>query len=73
MVEVLDVQGNVFVSKAKVCVDRDVLLGGVLMLGVLDDVADLDNPKKNEGAFEVKAFLKNPNFRATEFLRMAVL
>jgi len=73
MVEVLDPQGNVFVSRAKVYVDRDVSIGGVLMLGTLASVVYLDDPKANNGAYEIRAFLKNPNFKATEFLRTAVL
>jgi len=73
MVEVLDAQDNVFISRAKVYVDRDVSIGGVLMLGTLDDVVYLDDPKANDGAYEIRAFLKNPNFKATEFLRTAVL
>jgi len=73
VMEVLDAQGTIFISHAKLYIDRDVSIGGVLMLGTLDDVEYIDDPKANEGAYEIKAFLKNPNLKATEFSRTAVL
>ena len=60
-------------SKAMVLVDRDTPVGGVLMLGVLADVTDMANPKQNEGAWEIQAFHKIPDFKATKFLRKVFL
>jgi hypothetical protein len=71
--EFITSDGTKLMSKAKVYVDRDVDKGGVLMLGVLDDITDSENVKENEGAWEIKRFDKLPNFRATEFLRTAFL
>ena len=43
------------------------------MLGDEDDITDDDNVKENEGAYEIKAFYKTPNLKATEWLRTAFL
>ena len=71
--EFLDATGTKQMSRAVVYVDRDVSLGGILMLGELTDITDEDNPKENDGAWEIRKFDKLPNFRATEYLRTAYL
>ena len=61
-------------SNAKVYVEQDVDVGGVLMLGTIEaDITDSSNVKENEGAWEIKRFDKLPTFKATEFLRTAFL
>lgn len=64
--------GVTYQTRAKVFTQYDVRPGGVLYLGRLTAV-DQDNPKSNDGAWEVVAFEKIPNFKATEFLRKAFL
>jgi len=71
--EFLDANGTMQLSKAKVYVDRDVELGGVLMLGELDSSVDEDNPKENENAWEIRRFEKLPTLKATQFLRTCYL
>lgn len=71
--EFIGSDGTRQISNAKVYVDRDVDVGGVLMLGTLLDVSSADNPKGNIGAFEIRKFEKIPNLKATEFLRTAYL
>lgn len=60
-------------SRCIVYTDRVVALRGVLMLGTLNDVADLDDPKKNDDAWEIRRFDKLPNLRNTETLLKAYL
>lgn len=72
-IEFLDTQGTRQLSNARVYVGQDVDLGGVLMLGELTDITDEDNPKENDGAWEIRRFDKLPNLRNTEFLRTAFL
>lgn len=60
-------------SRAEVYVDRDVSVKGVLFLGSLTDLTDVNNPKANVGAWEIRGFEKTPNLKATEFLRKAIL
>jgi len=60
-------------SHAKVYVDQDVDVGGMLMLGDEDNITDTVNIKENDGAWEIRRFEKLPTFRATEFLRTAIL
>ena len=71
--EFLDAQGHQQLSRAVVYVDADLDVGGILMLGDLDDITNPDNIKENEGAWEIRRFEKTPNFKATEFLRKAIL
>ena len=71
--EFLDAKGARQLSHAKVYVDRDVDVNGILMLGVIADITNEENPKENDGAWEIKRFDKTPNFRATEFLLTAYL
>jgi hypothetical protein len=69
----LNAMGEQQVSHAKVYVDRDVVVRGVLMLGTLADVTDVDDPKSNDNAWEIQRFEKLPNLRNTENLRTVFL
>lgn len=71
--EYIDAKGTKRISRSKVYVDRDVDVGGVLMLGVLTDVDPSKRPNENEGAEEIKRLDKMPNLKAKEFLRTAYL
>jgi len=71
--EFIDATGTKQTSRAKVYVSQDVDVGGILMLGELTDITDDDNPKENDGAWEIRKFDKLPNLRVTEFLRTAFL
>jgi len=71
--EFIDSQGTRQISKAKVYVGHDIEIGGVLMLGTEDDLGSGLTAKENEGAFEVRAFEKNPDLRGTKFLRTVFL
>ena len=71
--EFISADGTRQLSRAKVYVESDVDVGGILMLGTEDDITDSDNVKENEGAWEVKRFDSLPTFKATEFLRTAFL
>ena len=72
-VEYLDSQGETKLSNAVVYMDRDILVGGVLMLGTLGDITDEENVKENSGAWEIKRFDKLPDRKAKNFLRTAYL
>lgn len=71
--EFIAANGTKTTSRAVVYVDRDVDVGGILMLGELTDITDEEDPKENEGAWEIKRFDNTPNLRATEFLKTAYL
>lgn len=71
--EFLDDKGTLQISRAKVYVDRDIKVGGVLMLGELDSGVDEDNPKENENAWEIRRVEKLPNLKVSEFLRTVYL
>jgi len=71
--EFIDSEGERHLSNAKVYVGIDMVPGSILMLGVVGDITDAVNIKENAGAFEIKRFDKNPNLKATEFLRTAYL
>jgi hypothetical protein len=73
VVEYVDTMGNRNLSQSVVYVDRDMELGGVLLLGELSSSVDEDNPLENEGAHEIRQFAKLPNLRNTETLRMVYL
>ena len=72
-VEFIAADGTKQLSRAVVYVSEDVALGGILMLGTEDDITDAVNIKENAGAWEIKAFGKLPNFKATEYLRTVYL
>jgi len=65
--------GDREMSRAKVIVDRDLKLKGMLFEGELADLSDSDTPRNNEGAWEIRLTKKNPNFRGNKFIRQAVL
>lgn len=60
-------------SRSVVYVDRDMKVGGVLLLGELDSGVDTADPKGNENAWEISRFDKTPNLRVTEYLRTVYL
>ena len=60
-------------SKATIFADRDLATGGIIMLGILDDVDDYVDPKANEGAWEILQVTKLPTIDGTNFLRQAFL
>lgn len=82
-VEFMTPEGSKEISNASVMVSKAVALGGVLMLSPLPATAsdeerlaaveDLENPLNNAGAWKIRAYTENPNFRAREFLRIAIL
>jgi len=71
--EIVMADGTRDLSRAQVIVDRDVSVRGVLFLGELTDVSDLDNPKENEGAWEIRRVDKNPDIDGEDFLVRAYL
>jgi len=71
--EFLDSNGEIQISRSKVYVDRDMEVGGILMLGTTVDITDPIDVKENDGAWEIRKFEKLPTLRATEFLRTAYL
>ena len=73
VVEFMDPEGEIKLSTARVYVSQDVLVKGVLLLSSLTSSVDEDDPKANEGAYEIRRSEKLPNLRATEFLRTTYL
>jgi len=71
--EVIKPDGTLTTSSATAMVSEDLKIGGILMLGTLEDVLYLQSPTKNEEAFEIIQFFKVPNFKATEYMRVAYL
>lgn len=72
-VEFVENAGRQEESKARVYVDRDVQLKGVLWKGLIEDLVEAEDPFKNPGAWEIKKFDKIPNLRQTKFVRIAWL
>lgn len=71
--EFIDSNNTRQLSNARVYVDRDVSVGGILMLGKLTDITDAVNPKENVNAWEIRRFEKLPNINNTEQLRTVFL
>lgn len=71
--EFIDSEGTRQISRSRIYVDRDVEIGGILMLGELTDITDAVNIKENDGAWEIRQFEKLPNLRQTETLRTVFL
>ena len=61
------------VCRAKVDVESDVKVGGILMLGEIADITDSVDIKENDGAWEIRKFDKLPTLDATKFLRTCYL
>jgi hypothetical protein len=70
-VEFIGKDGTPQVSKAVVYVDRDMQIGDILWLGSIANIATSQAPRVNAGWVEIKGWKKNPNFKASEFLRTA--
>jgi len=71
--EILMADGTRDLSQAQVMVASEVNVRGVLWLGLLVDVVDLDDPKNNEGAYEIRRVDKNPDIDAEDTLEIAYL
>ena len=71
--ELIDNKGTVIFSKTKILVDRDVTLGGMLMLSELESGMTAETAKDYEGAFEIKVFQKTPDVECRTFVRIAYL
>jgi hypothetical protein len=65
-------KGEEQVSRSKVYVDRDMEPGDRLQLGELASSTP-DNPLDSQDSFEIRQFAKNPDLKAREFLRTAIL
>lgn len=68
-VEFVNAQGATDTSQVVAYVDRDVEVGGRLKSGTVADLASDVDPTVD--GYEIKQFSKNPNFKASEFLRTA--
>ncbi len=71
--QIVNSEGAMVVSKTKVMVSVDVVIGGILIFSELASVQHLIEPQRNTGAYEIIQFDKVPNFKCTEFLRTAYL
>lgn len=71
--EIILQDGVKTVSKAQVMISRDVVVGGILMLGTLASLRHPARPLDNEGASRIIMFEKIPDFKARQFLRIAYL
>ena len=72
-IEFVGANGTNEISRARVYVDRDVEVGGVLMLGIIANITDSVIPKENTNAWEIRRFEKLPNIKNTEQLRTVFL
>ena len=72
-VEFMDARGTRRLSRAIVYLDADVAVGGVLLHDELDNVSDEDDPKNNDGAWEIRRFDKVPDDDESEYQRKAYL
>ena len=72
--ENLNKDGVLKVTRSKVYVASDVVVGGVLWRGRLANVpTSLTKPKKNAGACEIEQFKKIPDLKYRDYLRVAYL
>jgi hypothetical protein len=71
--QIVNSEGREVLSHSLVYVDRDVVVGGILWLGTLEQLTSQSEPFKNQGAAEIIRFDKTPNIRNTETLREAYL
>jgi len=68
--------GSIIVSKSKVIVDQDVAMGGLLIIGTIDDLpgyTETTDLQSDLGAFEIVKFVKIPTLKADQFFRVAYL
>ncbi len=70
--EFIDAQGEKKVSRARVLVREDVVPGGLLLLGDVDDLASDADPVEL-AALEIQSFQKNPTADGKDFLRTVML
>ena len=70
--EFVNPEGDREVSRSKLIVDRDLELKGMMKLGELDSNTE-DDPKQEDDAWEIRLFMKTPNFKGTKFLREVYL
>lgn len=71
--EFIGPNGDREVSTARLIVDRDLEVKGVLYQGTLSSTVDADDPKDNDGAWEIRLFRKTPDFKGGKYLREAYL
>jgi hypothetical protein len=71
--EFIDPNGETQLSHAKLIVDRDLEVKGVMWQGLLVDVVDSSTPKNNPGAWEILQFKKTANFKGNKYLRQVYL
>jgi hypothetical protein len=69
----LDRKGNTQVSRAQVYVDRKIEERSALWKGTLAEVESTADPFANDGAYEVRAYSEQPDFKARRFLRFVML
>jgi len=71
----IDAKGQEIISRAVVYVDKDMDIGGYLVLMDFDSLAsdEVDNPLLISTAMPIRTFSKMPSFKATKFIRLAVL
>lgn len=67
--EFIDPNGERQFSRAKLIVDRDLEIKGVIWLGNLVDVSDLGNPRNNNNSWEILGTKKTPDFKGRKYLR----
>lgn len=67
--QVTTADGRMIMSQARVYVETDVAVGGVLLEKSLAETTSLTVPFDNAGAFEVMKFDKMPTLKYTQYLR----
>lgn len=72
--EVFSTDGNRTISNTQVMLSDDVEVGGLLVQSSLEAIENPSRPLSHSPApREIIKFTKNPNFKQTEFLRIAYL
>lgn len=69
----IDSIGRERISKSHVYLGQDVDIEGYLYLGTLASISSAASPKEVNGAYEIKAPMKTPNLKATDFERKVIL
>ena len=72
-VEFITPNGERELSRAVLIVDRDITLGSMVFLGTIADLTDEDNPRENDGAWEVRHFGSTPDLKGKKFHRTVML